>query len=51
VEDLRRLAEIAGAGEYTPVIDQVFPLEQIVDAHRRVETGRKRGSVVVTMGA
>jgi NADPH:quinone reductase-like Zn-dependent oxidoreductase len=51
LEELRRLAELAGAGEYTPVIDQVFPLEQIVDAHRRVETGRKRGSVVVTMGA
>jgi NADPH:quinone reductase-like Zn-dependent oxidoreductase len=49
-EDLRRLAEIAAAGAYTPVIDQVFPLERIVDAHRRVDSGRKRGSVVVTLG-
>jgi NADPH:quinone reductase-like Zn-dependent oxidoreductase len=51
LEELSRLAELAGAGKYTPAIDQVFPLERIVDAHRRVETGRKRGSVVVTMGA
>ncbi len=50
-EDLRVLAAIAAAGEFTPVIDQVFPFERIVDAHRRVETGRKRGSVVVTIGA
>lgn len=50
VEDLHRLAEIAAAGAFTPVIDQVYPFEQIVDAHRRVETGRKRGSVVVTIG-
>lgn len=50
VEDLHRLAAIAAAGEFTPVIDQVLPLERIVDAHRRVETGRKRGSVVVTLG-
>lgn len=51
VEDLHRLAEIAAAGAFTPMIDQTYPLEQIVDAHRRVETGRKRGSVVVTIGA
>ena len=50
VEDLHRLADIAAAGAFTPVIDQTYPFEQIVDAHRRVETGRKRGSVVVTIG-
>ncbi len=51
VEDLRQLAAIASSGAFTPVIDQTFAFEQIVDAHRRVETGRKRGSVVVTIGA
>ncbi len=51
VEDLHRLAEIATAGGFTPLIDQVYPFERIVDAHRRVETGRKRGSVVVRIGA
>lgn len=50
VEDLHRLAAIAAAGAFTPVIDQTYPLERIVDAHHRVETGRKRGSVVVTLG-
>ena len=49
VEDLHRLGEIAAAGAFTPVIDRTFPLERIVDAHHRVETGRKRGSVVVTL--
>lgn len=51
VEDLHRLAAIAAEGAFTPVIDQTYPFERIVDAHRRVETGRKRGSVVVTIGA
>ncbi len=50
VEDLKQLAEIAASGGFTPVIDQVFPFERIVDAHRRVDSGRKRGSVVVTLG-
>jgi NADPH:quinone reductase-like Zn-dependent oxidoreductase len=51
VKDLHRLADIAATGAFTPVIDQAYPLERIVDAHRRVETGRKRGSVVVTIGS
>jgi NADPH:quinone reductase-like Zn-dependent oxidoreductase len=51
VEDVHRLAAIAAAGAFTPVIDQTYPLDRIVDAYHRVETGRKRGSVVVTLGA
>lgn len=51
VEEFHRLAEIAAAGAFTPVIDHIFPFEQIVEAHRRVESGRKRGSVVVKIGA
>jgi NADPH:quinone reductase-like Zn-dependent oxidoreductase len=49
-EDLRLLAELAEAGLFKPVIDQVYPFERIVDAHARVETHRKRGNVVVTLG-
>ena len=49
--DLRQLAAIAEEGAFKPVIDQTYPFERIVEAHRRVETGRKRGSVVVTMTA
>jgi NADPH:quinone reductase-like Zn-dependent oxidoreductase len=49
-EDLERLAELAAAGAFTPVIDRCYPFEQLIEAHRRVDTGHKRGSVVVTMG-
>lgn len=51
VDDLHRLAAIAAKGAFTPLIDSVFPFDRIVDAHRRVDTGRKRGSVIVTVGA
>lgn len=49
-EDLRLLAELAAAGELRPVIDRCYPLEQSIDAHRYVDTRRKRGSVVLTVG-
>jgi NADPH:quinone reductase-like Zn-dependent oxidoreductase len=47
--DLEYLMGLAEAGHLRPVIDSTFPLEQIVEAHRRVDSGRKAGSVVVTM--
>lgn len=49
VEDLRFLAKLAEAGEFKPVIDQVYPFENMVEAHRRVDSGHKRGSVVVSL--
>jgi len=48
-EDLLTLAELAQAGKYTPVIDRSYPLEDIVKAHRHVDSGHKRGNVVVTV--
>jgi NADPH:quinone reductase-like Zn-dependent oxidoreductase len=49
-EDLRLLAKLAQAGTFKPVIDRRYPFEQIADAHRYVDTGRKRGNVVLTFG-
>lgn len=48
-DDLRTLAELAATGNLRALIDSTFPLQRIVEAHRRVDSGHKRGSVVVTM--
>lgn len=51
VEDLRLLANLAESGVFKPVIDVRYPFERMADAHRRVDTGHKRGNVVVTLDA
>lgn len=51
VEHLLVLKELAEAGKFKPVIDRAYPLDQIVAAHARVDSGRKRGSVVVIVSA
>jgi NADPH:quinone reductase-like Zn-dependent oxidoreductase len=48
-EDLKMVASLASRGRYTPVIDRCYPLHDIVAAHRHVDTGHKRGSVVVVV--
>jgi NADPH:quinone reductase-like Zn-dependent oxidoreductase len=48
-EDLRFLADLAQKGEFRPVIDRRYPFEQVAEAHAYVDTGRKRGNVVVTL--
>ena len=46
-EDLALLAELAVQGALEPVVDRTYPLAAIVEAHTYVDTGRKRGNVLV----
>jgi NADPH:quinone reductase-like Zn-dependent oxidoreductase len=49
-EDVRHLLDLARRGALRPVIDAVLPFAQIAAAHARVDSGRKRGSIVLTLG-
>ena len=51
VGNLKILKDLFEKGKIKPVIDRQYPLEAVAEAHKYVETGRKRGNVVVTVAS
>ena len=49
--DLEKISSMVEAGKVKPVIDQVYPLEQIAEAHRKSEAGHVRGKLVIQIAS
>lgn len=50
-EDLAFLVDLAESSQYRPVTDRTFDLSDIVEAHRYVDTGRKKGNVILRVAS
>jgi len=49
-EELLALKEMIEEGKIKPIVDKIYPFEQAVEAHRRVETEQRLGPVVISVG-
>jgi NADPH:quinone reductase-like Zn-dependent oxidoreductase len=47
-EELFALMKMIEQGKIKPIVDKVYPFEQAAEAHRRVETERRLGTVVIS---
>ena len=47
LEELAEILQLVASNRFAPVMDRTYPLSDLVEAHFYVETGRKRGNVVV----
>ena len=48
---IQMLARLLERRQLHPVVDSVFPLEKIADAHRKIDAGGMRGKIVITVGS
>jgi NADPH:quinone reductase-like Zn-dependent oxidoreductase len=46
---VRELKEMIESGAFQPVIDRVYPLDQIAEAYEYAETGQKIGNIVISV--
>jgi NADPH:quinone reductase-like Zn-dependent oxidoreductase len=49
MEDLIFVRDLIEAGKVKSVIDRVYPLREVAEAHRYMEKGHARGKVIITM--